>query len=57
MSGLCRADVSVAGLVSDRTLYTRWRAISFLARVRYKDQVTPDQPAAFRASRPSVASQ
>jgi hypothetical protein len=44
-------------LVSDRTLYTRWRAISFLARVRYKDQVTPDQPAAFRASRPSVASQ
>jgi hypothetical protein len=31
---------------TERTLYTRWRAISFLARVRYQDQPTPDQPAA-----------
>jgi hypothetical protein len=31
---------------TERTLYTRWRAISFLVRVRYEDQPTPDQPAA-----------
>jgi hypothetical protein len=30
---------------AERTLYTRWRAISFLVRVRYEDQPTPDQPA------------
>ena len=30
---------------TERTLYTRWRAISFLVRVRYEDQPTPDQPA------------
>jgi hypothetical protein len=30
---------------TERTLYTRWRAISFLVRVRYEDQATPDQPA------------
>jgi predicted RNA polymerase sigma factor len=30
----------------DRSLRTRWRAISFLVRVRYEDQPTPDQPAA-----------
>jgi hypothetical protein len=34
---------------TERTLYTRWRAISFLARVRYEDQPTPDQPAASSA--------
>ena len=28
------------------TLYTRWRAISFLVRVRYEDQPTADPPAA-----------
>jgi hypothetical protein len=26
---------------TERSLYTRWRAISFLARVRYEDQPTP----------------
>ena len=31
---------------TERTLCTRWRAISFLVRVRYEDQPTPDQPAA-----------
>jgi conjugative relaxase-like TrwC/TraI family protein len=30
---------------TERTLYTRWRAISFLVRVRYEDQPTPQQPA------------
>jgi hypothetical protein len=30
---------------TERTLYTRWRAISFLVRVRYEDQPTPNQPA------------
>ena len=29
---------------TERTLYTRWRAISLLVRVRYEDQPTPDQP-------------
>jgi hypothetical protein len=32
-----------------RTLYTRWRAISFLVRVRYEDQPTPEQSATSRA--------
>ena len=36
---------------TERTLYTRWRAISFLVRVRYEDQPTPDQRAASSASR------
>jgi hypothetical protein len=31
---------------TERTLYSRWRAISFLVRVCYEDQPTPDQPAA-----------
>ena len=31
---------------TERTLYIRWRAISFLVRVRYEDQPPPDQPAA-----------
>ena len=30
---------------TERTLYTRWRAISFLVRVRYEDQPTQEQPA------------
>jgi hypothetical protein len=30
----------------DRTLHTRWRAISFLVRVRYEDHSTPGQMAA-----------
>jgi hypothetical protein len=30
----------------DRILYTRWRAIGFLARARYEDQPTPGQPTA-----------
>jgi hypothetical protein len=33
------------------TLYTRWRAISFLVRVRYEDQPTPHQPAIASAGR------
>jgi hypothetical protein len=36
---------------TDRTLYTRWRAISFLVRVRYEEQPTPDQPATSSARR------
>jgi hypothetical protein len=36
---------------TERTLYTRWRAISLLVRVRHEDQATPDQPAASRAGR------
>jgi hypothetical protein len=36
---------------TERTLYTRWRAISFLVRVRYEDQPTRDQPAASSAGR------
>jgi hypothetical protein len=35
----------------ERTLYTRWRAISFLVRVRYEDQPTPKQPAMSSAGR------
>jgi hypothetical protein len=36
---------------TERTLYTRWRAISFLVRVRYEDQPTPEQPATSSAGR------
>jgi hypothetical protein len=36
---------------TDRTLYTRWRAISFLVRVRYEDQPTPAPPVAASAGR------
>jgi hypothetical protein len=36
---------------TERTLYTRWRAISFLVRVRYEDQPTPEQPATLSAGR------
>jgi hypothetical protein len=36
---------------TERTLYTRWRAIGFLVRVRYEDQPTPEQPAASSAGR------
>jgi hypothetical protein len=36
---------------TERTLYTRWRAIGFLVRVRYEDQPTPDQPATASAGR------
>jgi hypothetical protein len=38
---------------TERTLYTRWRAISFLVRVRYEDQPTPNQPATASAGRPN----
>jgi hypothetical protein len=31
---------------TERTLYTRWRAISFLVRVRHEHQPTPGPPAA-----------
>ena len=40
---------------TDRTLYTRWRAISFLVRVRYEDQPTAEQPATASAGAPTVA--
>jgi hypothetical protein len=40
---------------TERTLYTRWRAISFLARVRYEDQPTPDQPATSSIGRPNCS--
>jgi hypothetical protein len=30
---------------TERTLYTRWRAISFLVRVRYEDQPPVEGPA------------
>jgi hypothetical protein len=33
---------------TDRTLYIRWRAISFLVQVRYEDQPTPSEPARSR---------
>ena len=36
---------------TERTLYTRWRAISFLVRVRYEDQPTPEQPATSNTGR------
>jgi hypothetical protein len=36
---------------TERTLYTRWRAISLLVRVRYEDQPTPNQPATSSAGR------
>jgi hypothetical protein len=36
---------------TERTLYTRWRAISFLVRVRYEDQPTPEQSATASAGR------
>jgi hypothetical protein len=36
---------------TEHTLYTRWRAISFLVRVRYEDQPTPDQLATSNAGR------
>jgi hypothetical protein len=35
----------------ERTLYTRWRAISFLVRVRYADQPSLEQPATASAGR------
>jgi hypothetical protein len=37
-------DASLAR--TERTLFTRWRAISLLVRVRYQDQPIPAQPAA-----------
>jgi hypothetical protein len=37
----------------DRSLHTRWRAISFLVRVRYQGHPRPGQPAAARAGRTS----
>ena len=40
---------------TERTLYTRWRAISFLVRVRYQDQPTPEQPATSSAGRANGA--
>jgi hypothetical protein len=36
---------------TERTLYTRWRAIGFLVRVRYEDQSTPAESATSSASR------
>jgi hypothetical protein len=36
---------------TERTLYTRWRAIGFLVRVRYEDQPTPEQAAPSGPSR------
>jgi hypothetical protein len=36
---------------TERTLYVRWRAISFLVRIRYEDLPTPDQPATSSAGR------
>jgi hypothetical protein len=36
---------------TERTLYTRWRAIGFLVRVRYEDQPAPLQPATSNAGR------
>jgi hypothetical protein len=36
---------------TEHTLYTRWRAISFLVRVRYEDPPTPNQPAPSSADR------
>ena len=36
---------------TERTLHTRWRAISFLVRVRYQDQPTLDKPATYSAGR------
>jgi hypothetical protein len=36
---------------TERTLYTRWRAISFLVRVRHQDQPTPDESAASSSGR------
>ena len=36
---------------TERMLYTRWRAIGFLVRVRYEDQPTLDQPATASAGR------
>jgi hypothetical protein len=38
---------------TERTLYTRWRAISFLVRVRYEDRSPPEQPATSSAGRPN----
>ena len=36
---------------TERTLYTRWRAISFLVRIRYEDPPTPELLATSRAGR------
>jgi hypothetical protein len=36
---------------TERILYSRWRAIGFLVRVRYEDQPTSDEPAAASAGR------
>jgi hypothetical protein len=36
---------------TERSLYTRWRAIGFLVRVRYEDQPTPGPPVAASAGR------
>jgi hypothetical protein len=36
---------------TQRTLYTRWRAIGFLVRVRYEDQPTSEQPTTSSAGR------
>jgi len=41
-------DAAIEGCLArhDRSLHTRWRAISFLARVRYEDHPPPGPPAA-----------
>jgi hypothetical protein len=46
-------DVAIDACLArtERTLFTRWRAISFLVRVRYEDQPTREQPATSRAGR------
>jgi hypothetical protein len=40
---------------TERALYTRWRAISFLVRIRYEDQPTPEQPATSPAGRSNAS--
>jgi hypothetical protein len=40
---------------TERSLYARWRAISFLVRVRYEDQPTSHQPATSSAGTPTAA--
>jgi hypothetical protein len=46
-------DAAIAACLAriEPTLHTRWRAIGFLARVRYEDQPTREQPATSRAGR------
>jgi hypothetical protein len=48
---VAHAAIDACPARTERTLYTRWRAIGFLVRVRYEDQPRLEQPATSSAVR------